>query len=263
MHKTDRFLVMALLIVLAASLSGLALADEPNRAGLVIQYGDGRIDARCVAFEEDEISGADLLTRSRLDAIMDASGGMGLTLCQVEGEGCAYPAEPCFCQCMGGGECAYWNYFYQDPGETEWTYSALGAALRKVRPGSVEAWVWGDGSAPPQSEGTFEVICAPSTAEPASTAGPADAPDPSTLSLATAPAIATETPRPTDLPTGLPTTTTSVPTESPTLFPTDAVPAPSPPPVTNAGQALARYWAFGLAVIGLALIGLLVWLRRT
>ncbi len=94
---------------------------------------------------------------------MDASGGMGITVCQIAGVGCAHPAEPCFCQCMGGETCAYWNYYYRDSGEADWTYSALGALLRKVQPGAVEAWVWGDGKTPPSTDWTFEAICSPAT----------------------------------------------------------------------------------------------------
>ena len=108
------------------------MADEPNQAGLLIDFGDGRVETRCIAFDEEEITGADLLlTYSGLDMVIDASSGMGITVCQLEGEGCAYPSEHCFCQCMGGGACAYWNYFYREPGSSEWTYSALGAVLRR------------------------------------------------------------------------------------------------------------------------------------
>jgi hypothetical protein len=105
-----------LFLLAALGLPGATFAGEPNQAGLVVQFGDGRVETRCVAFQDEEISGADLLlTHSGFDTVIDASSGMGITVCQIETEGCAYPAEPCFCRCMGGGECAYWNYFYQEP----------------------------------------------------------------------------------------------------------------------------------------------------
>jgi hypothetical protein len=255
MQRKTWYLGLMLLLLATAGSSVHVLASEARqgqlgaqagpgaRVGLVIQFGDGRIETRCVAFEGDEIGGADLLAQSDLEAVVDASSGMGLTICQIAGEGCAYPAEHCFCQCMGGGECAYWNYFYLDPGESEWTYSALGAAMRKVRSGSVDAWVWGDGHTPPAAEVTFEEICVPAAL-------------PTTL----------PTEEPTAMPTASPTPATPSlsPTQSSTMLPTATAPqpSPSPAPAAGGGQNLASYWPFGLAVASLALIGAVVWLRR-
>ncbi len=227
-----------LLVLVVMSLPGLARADEPDRAGLVVQFGDGRVEARCVAFEGGEITGADLLTRSGMDVVVDASRGMGITVCRIEGEGCAYPSEPCFCQCMGGGECAYWNYFYRDPGDAGWSYSALGAVLRKVRPGSIEAWVWGDGRTPPDDALTFEAVCEPPTPTPTST------PEPPTPLPVTA--FPTETP-----PLALPPTATA------------ALPTPTPTPAASTSQVLSTYWPFGVMVFVLAAAGVAIWLRRT
>lgn len=244
MKRNSLFLGLALLLLaIAGGLPGQASAGEPNQAGLVIQFGDGRIETRCVAFQEDEITGAELLTRSGLTLSVDASTGMGITVCQIEGEGCGYPAEPCFCQCMGGGDCAYWNYYFRDPGATGWSYSALGAVLRKVNAGSVEGWVWGDGSSPPSAEVTYETICLPPTAAPNETTEPTAPP----------------TPTATAVPAG-----TASPTRAATAPPTAMVPqpSPSPSPAPQTGQSPASYWPFGLAVLGLGLIGAIVWLRR-
>ena len=240
-----------LLFLLAAlGLPGATFADEPSQAGLVVQFGDGHVETRCVAFQEEEITGADLLLiHSGFDTIVDASSGMGITVCQLETEGCAYPSEACFCQCMGGGECAYWNYFYREPGSSAWSYSALGAVLRKVRHGSVEAWVWGNGTTPPTFEGTFESICATPTVEPTVTVEPTASPAPPTATPTAMDMLpaSTQPPRPT--PTPPPTITTSPPT-------------PTQTPAPSATQALASYWPFGLMVLGLVLIGLFVRLRR-
>ncbi len=250
-------------LVLTLTLPGLSLAEEPNRAGLVVWFGEGRVETRCVAFTEDSISGADLLTHSGLEVIMDSSSGLGVTVCQIEGWGCAYPARPCFCQCMGGGECRYWNYFYMDPGETTWTYSAQGALLRRVRPGSVEAWVWGDGHTLPADSLTFESICALPTTMPT------DPPQ----SLPTQPTPTATAPTPSLLPTA-PTPTATAPTPSlpPTGTPPSAMtplptptPAPTvtPAPTAHPGPNLSSYWPFGLMVLGLALVGALIRLRRS
>jgi hypothetical protein len=168
--------------------------------------------------------------------------------------GCVYPTEPCFCQCMGGGECAYWNYFYRDPGDTEWIYSALGAVLREVRPGSVEAWVWGDGKTAPPADLDFDDICTfPSPtptleAQRADGAGTPELPTPSPVAVAASPA---GTQAPTRVPTNAPTATVQPPS-----------PTPSAAPIADVGQSLAGYWPFGLMILGLAVVGVFVWLRR-
>lgn len=230
--------IALLSLLLMSLLSGLVLAEEPNRAGLVILFGDGRVETRCVTFEGEQISGADLLAQSGLEVVVDTSSGLGISVCQIEGEGCAYPTESCFCQCMGrSNRCTYWNYFYREAGETAWTYSALGAALRKVRPGSVEAWVWGDGHTPPAESLTFEAICAP---------------PPATVTATSEPTLA--------VPTSVAATPTRIP-PSPTVRPPTPTLTPGPAPVNE--TRLSDYWPFGLLVLGLVLLGVLVRLRSS
>ena len=255
-----RTVSLALLLVALSSLIWTSAADGPNQAGLVVQFGDGRVETRCVSFEGDQIMGADVLALSGLDAVVDPSSGMGITVCRIEGEGCSYPAEPCFCQCMSGGECAYWNYFFRDAGQADWTYSALGAAIHAIKPGSVEGWVWGDGHTPPAKEITFEVICPAPTAEPTATSErPAQA-------SATATVRAGETPGSTALPTSLPAAITPSPRPTqPTPLPNPTQPAAQPGPTQPEAEPASRsmsYLTFGLTVAALALVGGLVWLRR-
>jgi hypothetical protein len=233
-------LFLALVILPSA-----ASADPGDRAGLVVEFGDGRVMTRCVTLETEEATGADLLTLSGLEVLVDASSGMGITVCQVEGVGCAYPADPCFCQCMSGNACAYWNYFYRDPGETDWSYSALGALLRKVNPGSVEAWVWGDGQTPPADDLTFEAICTPPTTMP------------------------TEPP---PQPTSQPAPATPAPTASkviadtpaPEVAPSTATPTAEPESSANTDSLLGifSYWPFRLIVFGLVAAVAYLRLRR-
>jgi hypothetical protein len=232
-------LALLAVLVIATGLPGAILADQPKRAGLLVQFDDGRVETRCVEFETDEISGADLLTRSGLAAVVDVSTGLGITVCKIEGLGCDYPAEHCFCQCMSGAACGYWNYFTRDPGETQWTYSALGAVLHKSRSGSVEAWAWGDGHTPPDDDWTFERIC------PAPTPTATDTPTPIPATATLAPAQSTS---PAPSPTAVPTATTVPPT-------------PVPASVADAGQSpgLLGYWPFALMVVILA--GMAVWVR--
>jgi len=147
-------LALAVLLLSSAPLS----AQGGAQAGLVIVHGDGSVTTQCVAFAEESITGAELLVRSGLDVAMEAS-SMGATICRLDGEGCGYPEESCFCQCEGS-PCIYWSYWrLSDEG---WTYSNLGAGYATVRDGDVDAWRWGEGTveraeAPPAL--TFEEIC--------------------------------------------------------------------------------------------------------
>jgi hypothetical protein len=249
---------LLLLFLTAVVPAAGAFADEGNQAGLVVQLADGHVETRCVTFEEDEINGAEMLTHSDLAFVVDPASGMGLIVCQIEDVGCAYPAEPCFCQCMGGGECVYWNYFYREPGGTEWVYSALGAAVHKVKEGSVDAWVWGDGHTPPAGELDFETICMSPTPAPTATS---ELPTPRP---ATATDTLTATPAPTDLPAARPTSTTAPPSPSSTsqAAATTAPPTATPSPIPRTSQNLRNYWPFGLMILGLAAAGVIVWFRR-
>jgi hypothetical protein len=266
-----------LLLCLAVTLSVAGtMAAEPDQAGLVVLMDDGRVETRCITFDEAEISGAELLARSGLDHIIDPASGMGLIVCQIEGVGCDHPAEPCFCQCMGGGECVYWNYFYRDPYEEEWTYSGLGAAMHQVRAGSVDAWVWGDGRTPPAGELDFDAICAPPTPVPIEAPeSTVPVPPASTNTLtATSAAIsaATKLPTATVLPTATAPALASVARSGaaaaagPSPADQDRATAPppnvGPSPAAAGDQNLASYWPFAAIVLGLSVAGCMVWLRR-
>jgi hypothetical protein len=186
-------------------------AQTGNQAALVVVHGDGRIVTRCVEFSEPQINGYEVLQRSGLDLNIEVS-GMGAAICRIDGEGCTYPRESCFCQ-TEGETYTYWSYWRL--GEAGWSYSQLGTSNAQVNPGAVEGWVWGAGtvnSAPSPPALTFAEICAPATATPPATS--------------TALPTATETPSPTTvIPATLTATFTALPT--PTLSPTPVAPPPS------------------------------------
>lgn len=148
-----------MLVVLILSGASSAQAQETNRAGLVVTDGAGVSRSFCIDFAEDEISGYELIQRAELPLAVEAS-AMGVTICAIDGEGCAYPAESCFCQCQGS-PCVYWSYWTQ--AADGWRYEARGASITRVRDGEVHGWRWGAGTvaeaqAPPLS--TIAEICA-------------------------------------------------------------------------------------------------------
>lgn len=158
-------LILFVLMLFTWGLAQRAVAqDEDDRAGLVVQFGDGSVYTACVDLGDDgQSTGEELLRDSGLPVIIDYSSGYGDGIvCKVAAEGCDFPAEKCFCQCTmrPGDPCVYWIYFHQVA--DEWRYSNQGLKSHAVRAGDVEGWVWGAGS----SQGgvlpspiTFDEIC--------------------------------------------------------------------------------------------------------
>ncbi|GAB4208655.1 MAG: hypothetical protein OHK0022_38530 [Roseiflexaceae bacterium] len=219
-----------LLLAAALLLPALGRAQTPtpqpaNRAGLVVRHGDGRIISACVSFAEESISGLELLQRSGLSLVTQGSSGVGTAVCKLDGEGCDYPTEDCFCK-RDGAVTTYWAYHRLSGGN--WAFSPLGASSARVQPGDVDGWAWGTGSVEAGAQPplvSFEQVCpAPAAAQPPPTA-------------AVAPATAA-------LPTGEPAGAAA---------PTPATaPAPSSP---------ASYLAFGALAL-LLLGGIVLALRR-
>lgn len=243
--------LVAILIISELFALGGAQAQGENQVALVVQFPDGSYDTRCLSLREG-MSGAELLVESGLDVVWDNSSSVGAAVCMIEKQGCAFPSDPCFCGCLGGGDCSYWNYFFRNGDDVEWTYSALGATARRVRAGSVEAWVWGDGKTPPAVSSpfllTFESICVPPTTVPTSTATsrPTLAPDTSTPNRSTVRPTQTQIPKP--LSTPISQTVTA---------------SPPMPEAASESFAWSTYGLFGLMLFGLAVVGGIVWWQRT
>lgn len=233
-----------LLTLIVAGLAFLYFAPAPsqaqatNQVGLVVVHGNGQVKTACVGFAENVISGYDVLERSGLDLSIEAS-GIGATICRIDGEGCTYPQQSCFCG-TEGDTYTYWSYWHLENGA--WVYSNLGASNVQVQPGMVQGWLWGPGSpngATPPPAVTFAEICAPPTITPTSTTTPTLMP-PATEP----PATSTPTPSATPLPTPTPTFT-----PSPPALPT-ATPIPTPGVlsfsadrnVINAGETITLTW---------------------
>jgi len=239
-RRLPLFLAGALVLSLAFLINVPVRAQEgTQRAGLVVIHGDGRTVTRCVSFGEPQISGASLLQRSGL-AFTSATGPTGVTVCALNGEGC--PASDCWCECRGL-PCAYWTYFQRTP-DGAWSYGNIGAALRQLSDGDVDAWVWGDGSTMPPAM-SFEAICGAEALTPAATATSTLAvvegdeaevavPEtaipptamPPTVTPTTEAEVATAIPTPTQSSTPPPSPTAS-PIAAPSSLPEDPTPSPT------------------------------------
>lgn len=143
--------------------AGVANAEGVKRAGLVVQFERRPAREFCVAFSESSITGFDLLQRSGLALTFQDYGGGNVAVCAIEGDGCAYPRQACFCRCTNLSDCTMWGYYRMDAAATTWTFSEEGAGVARVRDGDVNGWRWGKhsttgGQAPDAT--TLSAICA-------------------------------------------------------------------------------------------------------
>jgi MYXO-CTERM domain-containing protein len=248
------FVVITLLAALL--IPAVGQTQEPNRAGLAVQFPDGHVETACIAFTEDDISGADLLARSGLLAILDYSDGLGAKVCKIGETGCNYPGEDCWCQCQGS-PCAYWNYWVLQ--DDRWTYSPLGASSRHLNNGDVDGWAWGDGQLPPQT--SLDEICQGGIGTTTAFTSPLQTPTPRPTAIQTPQPTATSPASPLSPPTAVtqppasPTAQVYIPATS-GKSPTSPATQPDLPPSTD------RYVGFAGILAALGLIALTVWRRR-
>lgn len=212
----------------------LAQAAEPHQAGLVIDFGDGRVLTFCVDLGEDgQATGEELLRASNLPVIIEYNGGIGGAVCKIDTQGSDFPSEPCFSHCTlrPGEPCLYWSYS-QLVGD-RWQFSQIGASSTTVHSGDVNGWAWGpstiaQGALPPLR--TLAEICRPATATPTAsptlspTTTPSARPTVTVIPVAAPPAI--ETPYIVQSNTPTPSAT-AAPTRTATASPVAALPTPT------------------------------------
>lgn len=130
-----------LALVLALAAAPVGAQEERNLAGLVIRHGDDATTYALVPFEEDEISGIDLLRKSGVSLVTIEFGGLGEGVCSIGETGCS--VDDCrarMCQ-SASRDSPYWRYFTQHaPGE--WDAYPLGASTARVVDGQIEGWSW-------------------------------------------------------------------------------------------------------------------------
>jgi hypothetical protein len=133
----------------------------PHKAGVVVVREDGTVTSRCVGFDEESISGYELLVRGDFSPRSEVT-AMGTSVCSLNGQGCGAGTD-CFCQCKSS-TCRYWTYWQHLP--QGWRYSNAGAGNVQAHDGDVQGWVWGDSkpnaaakNMPPPL--TFAAICSP------------------------------------------------------------------------------------------------------
>ena len=167
MGPFEPLLVASLVLAACAPATTAPSPTGSGRAGLVVRHRDGGQQTACVEFSGNGITGEELLLQSGLDARLDMGNALGSLACSIDGEGCAFPEEPCLCECDAPGACGYWGYFGWDEERDSWTYAVLGARLRRLQDGDLDAWVWLDSTGPEVvaaalPEGiSFDQVCPP------------------------------------------------------------------------------------------------------
>lgn len=143
--RPPRYLSLAVGLILLETLSaGCApvASSTVERGPVAVVLVDAGHHARTICVDLDaEVSGRQLLELAEVPLILDERNPMGALVCAIDGQGCAYPAEPCLCRCEGLGDCAYWASFVRTP-PGPWTYAGLGVSTQMIRAGDLYAWVW-------------------------------------------------------------------------------------------------------------------------
>ena len=132
----------------AIGLFQAASAQSGNLSGLIVDFGSGQPTTYCLYTGQPGLSGYDLLLQTGLPvAALHTS--QGTAVCKIGNTGC--PENDCFCDSPPD----YWSYWHYQDGQ--WMYAAEGSSNYQVQPGSLDAWVWGNGT--PPAESSFEQIC--------------------------------------------------------------------------------------------------------
>lgn len=154
-----RLAALLLLVALVRGGAGMASVQDASPldvAGVVVDYGDGRISYAVVPFEEGTISGFEMLRRSGLSLLSVEFGGMGEGVCAIEETGCDLAAcRARLCQ-TGDPDSPFWHYV-QSGGDGDWLPAPLGASSSQIEPGDVDGWFW-TGAAPVAHAPTLEDI---------------------------------------------------------------------------------------------------------
>ena len=111
---------------------GVAQAQGPDKAQVIVQFDDTHLTVRPISFTAP-ISGLIALQLTGLN-VTTQSFGWGTAVCAIEGVGC--PADNCFCDPTN-----FWSYNYWDG--SAWQSYMVGADSSTVNNGAVEGWRWG------------------------------------------------------------------------------------------------------------------------
>ena len=142
----------------------LSVAAEAQtiHAGLVVVPSPGNVIRNCVQLVGPCNNGVTLLVGSSLPWTYQNFYNLGAAACSIAQVGCNFPQQRCFCQTN------FWSFWILQP-NGQWSSSGVGASSAQVSQGTVQGWVWGNGSTPPPPT-SFSAICTVGTKKAAAAA---------------------------------------------------------------------------------------------
>ncbi len=178
-------------VAIGPSSIGCAQAASMQHAALVVAHGDGAVTSVCVPFSGASITGAQLLSLSRVEYATTSFGATGQAVCQLDGEPAQYPPT-----CWTASS-PYWA-MYVSRGGGPWTFSNLGVSTQTFQAGDAEGFRYesqSGGSPPPSPRGVCPAATPPPqtpppTATPAARSTSPTAAPPSLRPIATSAAAA-------------------------------------------------------------------------
>ncbi|WP_327169259.1 prenyltransferase/squalene oxidase repeat-containing protein [Streptomyces subrutilus] len=132
----------AFLTVPSASADPIGQCTATNGAVVAVDFGPfgGAVERGC---DTTPTTGYELLHAAGFTTEGTVHDGDAF-VCRIgKGSGARHPApdkEDCV---LTPQATAYWSYWIASPGQRKWTYSPLGAMERTLKPGDVDAWVFG------------------------------------------------------------------------------------------------------------------------
>jgi hypothetical protein len=142
-HRTGGIALLSSIIIVTFFMGGsTAFGQEGSgHAGVVVQFGDGRVLTRYLELSAP----VDRLTALEATGLIFETAFGGDAVCKIEEEGCPGNDTDCWCQCpfTPGEPCTFWIYFPVNETGDEWGDMNTWP-LPELEDGDVSGWVWGE-----------------------------------------------------------------------------------------------------------------------
>lgn len=137
-----------LTLLCVAAFAALVLWSSPvlgesgtGHAGVLVQFGDGKVLTRYLALETP----VDRLAALEATGLPFETAFGGDAVCKIEEEGCRGTDTECWCHCpfTEGEPCFFWIYLPMSESGDQWADMNT-FPLPELDDGDVSAWVWGE-----------------------------------------------------------------------------------------------------------------------
>jgi len=147
--------VLAALVAAPAAASPILVGSGPNKANVLMNFGDGAAYQFDVSFGAEPVTGLDLIDTLEAAGIGFSTTRIfgGLYLSQFSYGG--HSNTDAWSSSTPG---AYWHYWVKDDPAADWTYSYVGASDRNVYNGYWDGWVYGSDAEPVPEPATLALV---------------------------------------------------------------------------------------------------------